>query len=93
MPVDGTSYEEGQSVTVLGNTGDLVKTGYSFIYWNTASDGKGINYTEGQRFIMGTLNVNLFARWTAKPVYKVEYNGNGNTGGSAPIDGTSYEEG
>jgi hypothetical protein len=30
VPVDTTSYEEGQIVTILGNTGNLVKTHYTF---------------------------------------------------------------
>ena len=41
-PVDGSSpYNSGSTVTVLGNTGSLVKTGYTFANWNTAADGSG----------------------------------------------------
>ncbi len=32
----------GDTVTVLGNTGDLVKAGYNFDGWNTQADGSGI---------------------------------------------------
>jgi len=93
VPVDATDYEEGQLVTVPGNTGSLVKTGYSFVGWNTQADGNGTTYTQGQQFTMGTANVTLYAKWNANPTYNVTYNGNGNTGGSVPIDSTDYEAG
>ena len=93
VPVDPTNYEEGQLVTVLGNTGSLVKAGYSFTGWNTQADGNGTTYTQGQIFLMGTANVTLFAKWTANPTYTVTYDGNGSTGGSVPNDPANYEEG
>ena len=93
VPVDSNKYEQGQTVTVLGNTGSLVKTGYNFNGWNTAADGSGSLYTQGQTFPMGIANVTLYALWTALPTYTVTYNGNGNTGGSAPIDTTNYTQG
>ena len=92
VPSDATSYEEEQSVTVLGNTGTLVKTGYSFVGWNTQADGNGTTYTQGVTFPMGTADVILYAKWTQNPTYSVTYDGNGNTGGSVPTDATSYEE-
>ena len=64
VPVDSASYENGQTVTVLGNTGTLVKAGYSFSGWNTKADGSGTTYTEGLTFTMGTANVTLYAIWT-----------------------------
>ncbi|HBX24233.1 MAG TPA: hypothetical protein DEF34_11480, partial [Desulfotomaculum sp.] len=35
VPVDSNTYITGATVTVLGNTGNLVKTGYTFAGWNT----------------------------------------------------------
>jgi hypothetical protein len=35
VPVDSNAYEEGATVTVLGNTGYLSKIGYTFSCWNT----------------------------------------------------------
>jgi len=93
VPVDSTDYEEGQLITVLGNTGSLVKTGYSFVGWNTQADGNGTTYTQGQQFTMGVANVTLYAKWIEFPPYTVTYDGNGNTGGSVPVDPTDYEEG
>jgi hypothetical protein len=40
-PEDSNEYEEGSTVTVLGNTGSLGKTGYTFAGWNTAVDCSG----------------------------------------------------
>ena len=93
VPVDTTNYVLGQTVTVLGNTGNLVKTGYSFVGWSTQADGSGATYSQAQTFTMGTVNVTLYAKWTTHPVYTVTYNGNGNTSGSVPVDSTNYEQG
>jgi uncharacterized repeat protein (TIGR02543 family) len=92
-PADSTDYVPGQIVTVLGNTGNLVKTGYTFSGWNTQSNGYGSTYTQSQEFTMGSTNVVLYAHWTTNPTYTVTYNGNFNTGGSVPIDSTNYEPG
>ena len=66
VPVDSGSYANGDSVTVLGNTGSLVKTSYVFGGWNTASNGSGTTYVAGNTFTMGSANVILYALWTAE---------------------------
>jgi uncharacterized repeat protein (TIGR02543 family) len=66
VPVDGNTYAQSATVTVLNNTGSLVKTGYSFAGWNTASNGSGSSYAAGGTFPMGTSNVILYAQWTIK---------------------------
>ncbi|MBF0442172.1 MAG: InlB B-repeat-containing protein [Oligoflexales bacterium] len=64
VPTDGAAYTVGQSITVLGNSGSLVKTGYVFGGWNTAAiAGSGTTYSPGQSFAMGTANVTLYAVW------------------------------
>jgi len=93
VPVDTATYAQGQTVTILGNTGTLVKSGYSFVGWNTKADGTGTTYGQAQTFLMGAANVTLYAKWTTNPAYTVTYNGNNNTGGSVPIDTTNYEQG
>jgi uncharacterized delta-60 repeat protein/uncharacterized repeat protein (TIGR02543 family) len=65
VPEDGTEYAEGATVTVLGNTGALVKTGFTFIGWNTRADGSGATYSGGQTFVMGSADVTLYATWAA----------------------------
>jgi uncharacterized repeat protein (TIGR02543 family) len=93
VPADSTNYESGTMITVIGNPGNLLKTGYAFIGWNTQVDGNGTTYAQGQTFAMGSANVSLFAKWTLNPTYTLTYNGNGNTGGIVPIDNTNYENG
>jgi hypothetical protein len=66
VPVDSTTYEETQMVTVIGNTGSLVKDHFAFAGWNTAADGSGTNYAPGQQFQMGSANVTLYVKWVLR---------------------------
>ncbi len=93
VPIDNTNYQPGQTVMVLDNNGQLAKTGFNFAGWNTKADGSGITYTQGQTLTMGTSNVTLYAKWTTNHTYTVTYYGNGNTGGSVPVNSTNYEQG
>jgi uncharacterized repeat protein (TIGR02543 family) len=63
VPTDDTDYEEGDTVTVLGNTGTLAKDGYTFDGWNTASDGSGDSYAPSASFIMPSADTTLWAQW------------------------------
>jgi uncharacterized repeat protein (TIGR02543 family) len=88
-PVDGSSpYYELETVTVEGK-GDLVKANYGFTGWNTASGGGGTAYAPAATFPMPASNVDLYAQWEEDTKYSVTYHGNGNTGGTAPVDGSS----
>jgi len=91
VPTDDNSYAAGATVTVLGNNGNLAKTGHTFAGWNTKADGSGTSYSGGDIFTISSADVILYARWTTNPTYTVTYNGNGNTGGAVPIDGNNYE--
>jgi hypothetical protein len=55
-PTDGTTYYNGSTVTVLGNTGDLAKTDYVFVGWNTEADGSGTTYQPDATFTMGNVS-------------------------------------
>jgi len=91
VPVDASSpYSETDTVTVLGNTGTLVKTGYTFNDWDTAANGTGTAYdsTGTDTFAMPAANVTLYAQWVAVD-YTLTYDGNTNTGGTVPVDGSS----
>jgi len=61
VPTSTVKYKEGQTVTVLGNTGSLAKTGNSYIGWNTKADGSGTSYVQGSTFVMGKSDVTLYA--------------------------------
>jgi uncharacterized repeat protein (TIGR02543 family) len=65
VPVDANIYSEGDTVTVLNNTGTLAKTGNSFSGWNTAADGSGTDYSADDTFEIDAANVILYAQWTA----------------------------
>ena len=93
VPTDPNAYEQGATVTAKANSGNLVRTGYTFTGWNTIADGSGTSYAGAATFTMGTTNVTLYAKWTQSPTYLVAYYGNGNAGGSVPIDANSYLQG
>ncbi|RAV06470.1 S-layer homology domain-containing protein [Paenibacillus sp. YN15] len=81
VPVDDSSYEQGVTVSVYGNTGNLQKPGYLFAGWNVRADGSGAGYTEGQTFTMGGANLTLYAQWTL--------NNSGGSSGGDSSDGDS----
>ena len=65
-PTDANQYVANAQVTVLGNTGNLSYYGYLFNGWNTAANGTGTSYAEGQTFSINA-NTTLFAQWVADP--------------------------
>ncbi|MGA2974325.1 MAG: leucine-rich repeat protein [Spirochaetia bacterium] len=93
VPTDSNKYKEGATVTVLGNTGSLAKTSYTFAGWNTKSDGSGTGYGVGVTFSMGSANVTLYAVWIQNLTYTVTYSGNGSTSGNDPTDTNNYKQG
>lgn len=58
-------YDKGATVTVAGNTGGLVKTGFDFAGWNTLENGSGTTYQGGNTFTINA-NTTLYALWTAQ---------------------------
>jgi len=91
VPTDSTNYANGDTATVLSNSGNLVRTGYAFDGWNTNSAGTGTARAVSSTFTMGASSVTLYARWSL--VYTVTYNANTPTSGTAPTDSTSYPTG
>jgi len=89
VPADTNSpYTPGGNVTVLGNTGNLSRTNYTFVGWNTKADGGGTNYTPSNTFPIH-ITTTLYAQWNYKSSCSLSYNGNGNTGGNVPVDSNS----
>jgi hypothetical protein len=67
-PVDPSSpYTAGSTVTVLGNTGSLERSGYQFLYWDTTSLGTGTLRLPGSTFTINADTV-LHAQWTGGPL-------------------------
>ncbi|WP_430399562.1 choice-of-anchor D domain-containing protein [Flavobacterium sp.] len=81
VPVDATVYNSGDPVTVLGNTGSLGLTGFTFNGWNTAADGSGTSYVGGNTFNI-TANTSLYAQWlnTSPPVITSSLTASANEG-------------
>jgi uncharacterized repeat protein (TIGR02543 family) len=65
VPIDPTSYKTTDTATVLGNTGSLVRAGYTFAGWNTAANGSGSGYNAGDTFTMVNSSIMLYAQWCA----------------------------
>jgi uncharacterized repeat protein (TIGR02543 family) len=90
VPVDSSSYREGDTVRVKGNEGGLAKDGFTFVGWNASPGGAGTDYAEGSDLKMGPSDLTLWAKWTSEPTYAVAYLDNESTGGSPPIDAGRY---
>ena len=82
VPTDASAYNSGATVTVLGNTGSLTKTGSTFNGWNSKTDGTGIHYATSSTFTI-SVNTNLYAEWQAA-------NATINTVGSLSALSTTY---
>jgi uncharacterized repeat protein (TIGR02543 family) len=89
-PVDTSSpYNSGTSVTILGNSGSLTKTGIAvFAGWNTAADGTGTNYVGGNTFNI-IQNTTLYARWISAGS-RLRYNAGTGGSGTAPSSSGTY---
>lgn len=62
----------GTPVTVSDNVNKLVKPGFDFVGWNTASNGSGISYEAGAQLVLGE-NVTLYAQWSPKTAVRISY--------------------
>lgn len=88
-PINSSSpHLYGTNVEILGNSGSpvLAKPGFAFAGWNTAADGSGISYSQGNMLEIKS-NTTLYAQWI--PTYTVAYDDNESTSGNAPTDGSS----
>ena len=85
-PTDNTVYTSGATVTVLGNSNSMTKTGYTFSGWNTSPDGNGTDRAASSTFSI-TSDVTLYAKWVAKE-YTVNLNKDGGSGGSTSVTAT-----
>jgi uncharacterized repeat protein (TIGR02543 family) len=79
VPVDSNTYTMGGSVPISANTGNLTRTGYSFVGWGISSTDTVIPYVSGNTYTVGTNNIALWARWSPN-TYRVTFDANGGTG-------------
>ncbi|GGD85072.1 S-layer homology domain-containing protein [Paenibacillus nasutitermitis] len=89
-PIDPVGYEPYESAIVADNSGNLVRLGYLFNGWATTPNATVPEYVPGDTITL-TQNVTLYAVWS--PPLTITYDGNGNTGGSVPVDSGAYGQG
>jgi uncharacterized repeat protein (TIGR02543 family) len=63
-----TSYPSGTSTSVV-SLAPIAKSGYTFLGWNTVSDGSGINYSNNASIVMDS-NKSLYAQWAGGVLVK-----------------------
>lgn len=76
LPAAPAAYQPGTTVTVLGNSNSLTRTGHTFSGWNSQADGNGTTYAAADTFSMGNANITLYALWTLNS-YSVSFASNG----------------
>lgn len=77
------SIASGASATL--NTNGFTYTGFSFVEWNTASDGSGTSYADAATYTMGKADLTLYAQWVVfvPPCFSEDFSsivGGNNTG-------------
>ena len=73
LPAPVSLHKGGSTITVAGNTGNLIKPNFSFNSWNTKQDGSGKTYLPGDTFTLAREDVVLYAQWNPNPSYKTTY--------------------
>lgn len=87
VPVDKNVYHYGDTVTVLGNTGSLYRSGYDFDGWSTSPDGyedkegKSTRYKPGDTIIVkeNVKEIVLYVQWAKYHIVSFNTNGKGVT--------------
>ena len=77
-------------LTLAANSGNLARTGYTFVGWNTASDGSGTAYAEGATYTMDA-DLTLYAEW--QWATELSVGDTGPAGGVVFYDKGAYSEG
>jgi uncharacterized repeat protein (TIGR02543 family) len=83
----GTMTAQTTNIPTALTANTFAWAGHTFVGWNTASDGSGIDYNNGAVYDF-TASITLFAQWTTLPTYTVTFDNNGGTG--TMLDQTNY---
>lgn len=86
---DNQTKPHGTSINLRQNSGNLVRTGYTFSGWNTLANGTGTSYQVGASYTIDA-NLTLYAQWTPNTL-TVTYNTQGGStiaNGTTPVGGT-----
>ena len=73
------------TIITLPGPGNLSYPGFTFDGWNRNSDGSGENFNVNSPFTVND-NTRLYARWSST----ITFDGNGQTGGTAPVSMIAY---
>lgn len=60
-----TNHDYDSSITIPGNTGNLLLGGYTFKEWNSNFDGTGYSSLSAESFILGATDTIFYAIWSA----------------------------
>ena len=83
----GTTDSQTASVNTVLNSNGFLRTGYTFLRWNTAANGTGVNYSPGYSYSFAT-SITLYAIWGQN--LTISYDGNTSTSGTAPTSQAYY---
>ena len=86
VPSDTSTYQTNATFAVLGNSGTLIRPGYTFAGWK---DNLGADYQPAAQYALANAGVSFYAQWTANP-YRVFYNLTEATSGTVPTDANIY---
>jgi uncharacterized repeat protein (TIGR02543 family) len=75
-------YAGGAALTVAG-AGNIARTGYSLVGWNSAANGSGNSFSLGGSNARFSANTTLYAQWLGA-TYSILYTGNNSDSGTAP---------
>jgi len=70
----------GDMMTLSNNEGNLTRTGYAFVGWNTQADGTGTDHAAGETVALST-TATLYAKWAE---ITLTYDANGGSWVEAP---------
>ncbi|MDO8645857.1 MAG: InlB B-repeat-containing protein, partial [Candidatus Planktophila sp.] len=84
----GSDYTQVARVATNLTANTFTRTNFTFASWNTSSGGSGTSNANSASYPFSAGAITLYAQWTAATTYTVSYNGNSNTGGSAPSAST-----
>ncbi|MBR4838322.1 MAG: InlB B-repeat-containing protein, partial [Bacteroidales bacterium] len=85
MTDDDSPYRDGSEVTIMTNT--FTRANYAFSGWNTAGNGTGTPYDEGETFTISG-DITLYAQWV--PSYAITTSA---TNGTIEVDQSSKPAG
>jgi uncharacterized repeat protein (TIGR02543 family) len=81
-PTSQMYYAGGSALTVAG-AGNIARTGYSLVGWNSAANGSGNSFSLGGSNARFSADTILYAQWSGA-TYSVLYTGNNSDSGTAP---------